>query len=62
MWAYDTALEAQDAVPCKVARMFEAVIDVDTFNEPVIFEFPCEKYPFLMTNSLGILYLFPIQD
>jgi hypothetical protein len=33
-----------------------------TVNEPVTFEFPCEKKPFLITNSLGILYLFPIQD
>lgn len=33
-----------------------------TVKDPVMLESPCEKNPFFMTNSLGILYLFPIQD
>lgn len=33
-----------------------------TVKDPVILESPCEKNPFFMTNSFGILYLFPIQD
>ena len=44
------------------ATVSSAVPEGPTVSDPVMLESPCEKNPFLITNSLGILYLFPIQD
>lgn len=58
---------------CVSVEILPTVIPVDatlnsltpdgaTVKDPVTLESPCEKNPFFMTNSFGILYLFPIQD
>ena len=44
------------------ATVSSAVPEGPTVSDPVMLESPCEKNPFFMTNSFGILYLFPIQD